>query len=66
MFVDMSSGRELDRVAKVFGVHREPARLFGVALPWGQRDETLRARIWSSAQEQFAADRQALERLGAK
>ncbi len=53
MCIDGGHGRELDRIGGLdfINVKREPARLFSWRLPWGQRDETYRERIWQAAQE---------------
>jgi hypothetical protein len=52
MCLDCGHGAELDRIGALYfiNVKREPARLFGLRLPWGQRDETYRERIWQAAQ----------------
>lgn len=42
--IQRARGRALDRLAGILGLRREPARLWGFALPWLQRDSTLRAR----------------------
>jgi len=44
--LDRTSGKMLDKAARSFNLTREPAEFCGFKLPWGQRDETLRSRIW--------------------
>lgn len=44
--LDGASGKELDRAATIFDLTRGRAELWGFKLPWSQRDETLRSRIW--------------------
>lgn len=52
-YIQESRGKELDRVAAVFGVTREPAIVFGRRMPWGQLDSTLRGRAWIAALNTF-------------
>lgn len=52
--IDAAEGKELDRQAWVFGVRRNGARLFGWLLPWPQRDETLRKRVYLAYQSKEA------------
>lgn len=52
--IDSASGKELDRQATVFGVKREPARWFGLAMPWWQSDEALRCRVFLAYQTKEA------------
>lgn len=49
--IDSASGKELDRAAGLYGLKREPAMWLGWQLPWGQRDETLRSRLWLHYQD---------------
>lgn len=52
MMLDVATGSALDRAASLYGMRREPAVWLGFKLPWGQRDETLRSRIWLAFQEE--------------
>jgi len=55
--LDSASGRELDRQGGIHGCSREPATLLGWSLPWGQRDETYRKRIFLHYQDKAETER---------